>query len=117
MMTLNEWIINGSVGQSSKTIWSVLQGVKMNNGNKPYDPCDFGRCYELVNQCNILREDLKRVSRRLPYWKPYVDNWEKLTEMYEQNEKENWMNSKSIGMYDLMKKLRAESDLIGRILD
>jgi len=34
--------------------------------------------------------------------------------MYEQNEKENWVNSKKIGMYELMQELRTESDFIGR---
>jgi hypothetical protein len=112
-MTLNEWIVNGSVGISSKTIWAVLQGIET-NGDKPYDPDDFSRCYKLVKECNILQEDLEKVARTLPYWKPYIDNWEKLTEMYEQNDKENWVNSKKIGMYELMQRLRTESDLIGR---
>jgi hypothetical protein len=109
---LNEWIVNGSVGISSKTIWGVLQGIKVGRDNKPYDPDDFSRCYTLVKQCNLQQEDLEKVSIALPYWKPYIDNWGKLTEMYELNVKENWVNSKEIGMYEFMKVLCEESNLI-----
>ncbi len=34
-----------------------------------------------------------------------VDNWTKLTQMYEQNKKEDWKNSKKIGMYEFMETL------------
>jgi len=112
-MTLNEWIVKGRVGISSKTMWAVLQGIDY-IGDKPYDPNDFSRCYKLVKQCNLTEQDLQKISRTLPYWKPYIDNWQKLTEMYEQNDKENWVNSKKIGMYEFMQGLRTESDLIGR---
>jgi hypothetical protein len=112
-MTLNEWIVNGRVGISSKTMWAVLQGIEY-TGDKPYDPDDFSRCYKFVKQCNIADQDLQKISRTLPYWKPYIDNWQKLTEMYEQNDRENWVNSKKIRMYEFMQELRTESDLIGR---
>lgn len=110
-MKLNEWIINGDVGVSSKTMWSVLQGIEY-AGDKPYDPDDFSRCYKFVKECNITKQELKNISKTLPYWKPYIDNWDKLTEMYEQNVNENWVNYKQIGMFEFMKELRVESDLI-----
>lgn len=112
-MKLNEWIVSSDTGISSKTIWSVLQGVKY-SGDIPYDPSDFGRCYRLVKSCNITDEDLKKISKNLPNWKPYIDNWEKLTKMFEQNEKENWENYKKIGMYEFMKRLEVESALISK---
>lgn len=112
-MTLNEWIVKGRVGISSKTMWAVLQGIEY-TGDKPYDPDDFSRCYEFVKQCNITEQDLKKISITLPYWEPYIENWQKLTEMYEQNVKENWVNSKKVGMCEFMQELRAKSDLIGR---
>lgn len=113
-MTLNQWIVNGRVGVSSKTIWSVLQGVDANDGDKPYDPSDFSRCWKLVTRCGVTREDLEKVSKTLPYWKPYIDNWEKLTEMYELNRSQKWKNVDEIGMHVLMNDLRKESDIIRR---
>jgi hypothetical protein len=112
-MTLSEWIVNGRVGISSQTMWAVLQGIEY-IGDKPYDPDDFSRCYKFVKLCNITEQDLQKISKTIPYWKPYIDNWQKLTEMYEQNDRENWVNSKKIGMYEFMQELRTESDLIGR---
>ena len=113
-MELQEWILNGQVGISSKTMWGALMGIKVKENDKPYDPDDFSRCYKLVKQCNIPINDLQKITKAYPYWKPYIDNWQKLTDMYERNDKENWLNSKEIGMYEFMKELRAESDLIYR---
>ena len=112
-MTLNEWIIKGRVGISSKTMWAVLQNVD-HKGDKPYDPSDFGRCYDFVKKCNLAEGDLQKIARVLPYWKPYIDNWDKLTKMYEQNVKENWSTKKEIGMYEFMEGLRQQSELIKR---
>ena len=111
-MTLNEWIVNGRVGISSKTIWGILQGIEVRDNDIPYDPSDFSRCWKLVTRCNISVDELKKVYVKLPYWKPYIDNWNKLTEMYEKNRAEKWVNSKEIGMYDFMDDLRKESHLI-----
>lgn len=114
-MTLNEWIVNGKVGISSKTMWTVLQGVDIgNNGNKPYDPDDFSRCYLLIKECNLIKADLQKIARELPYWKPYIDKWDDLTKMFETNQKNNWNNYKEVGMYELMQEIRKESDLIAR---
>ena len=112
-MGLNEWIVNGSVGISSKTMWGVLMGVKVERGDKPYDPDDFSRCYGLYKSCELKQFDLNKIARILPYWKPYIDNWQKLSLMYELNIKQNWKNSKEIGMYEFMRELRHKSDIIG----
>jgi hypothetical protein len=115
-MTLDEWIINGSVGISSKTMWAALKGldIKPTHGDKPYDPDDFSRCYKLVKQCGLSNANLNIISQTLPYWQPYIDNWDKLCEMYEANTANDWKTYKEIGMYDYMKKLRTESDAILR---
>lgn len=111
-MELHEWILNGDLGISSKTIWGALMGVKVIENDKPYDPDDFSRCWKLVKRCNVPLSNLKKVVEAYPYWKPYIDNWDKLTEMYERNRAEKWVNSEEIGMYEFMKTLRKESDLI-----
>ena len=115
-MNLDEWIVNGHTGVSSKTMWAALKGleIKPTHGDKPYDPDDFSRCYKLVKDCFVPKSHLKKISEKLPYWKPYIDNWDKLTGMYEQNKKDNWTNSEKIGMFDFMQELRKESDLIIR---
>ncbi|MCF8219798.1 MAG: hypothetical protein K9J21_12565 [Bacteroidales bacterium] len=113
-MTLDEWIIYGQVGISSKTMWAALKGIKIEPtyGDKPYDPGDFSRCYRLAKQCELSKQDLSIITEKLPYWQPYIDNWDKLCKMYEDNKINNWKTHEEIGMYDFMQKLREESDKI-----
>ena len=111
---MNYWIVAGKKGTSSETMWVAL--MKENVDPKfmhdiPYDPDDFSRCYELYKFA-LNKEDLNVIARVFPYWKPYVDNWDKLCEMFEKNVSENWVNSKEIGMYEFMKELRKQSDKI-----
>lgn len=113
-LTLDEWIIKGEVGVSSKTMWAVLKGIEVNDtfGDKPYDPADFGRCYKFAKQCGLTNDDLNKISTILPYWEPYIKNWGKLCEMYEENENNNWTNYEEIGMYEFMQLLLKESEII-----
>lgn len=115
-MTLDEWIINGETGVSSKVMWACLKGVDINRnyGGIPYDPGDFSRCYKLVKECNLTFPELYIISKKLPHWKPYLDNWEILSDMYEENIKTNWQKKDEIGMYAFMKILERESDYIAR---
>ena len=116
IMTLDEWIVTESVGVSSKTMWACLKNIDVTKkyGDKPYDPGDFSRCYKLVKKCNLTFPELYVISEKLPYWKPYIDNWHKLTEMYEENVKWGWDKKKrdEIGMYEYMRVLREASDAI-----
>ena len=57
--------------------------------NHPHDPDDFSRCYKLleaVPEWKILVPGLAVLSKE---WKALSENWDKLTEMYEQNVCEN----------------------------
>ena len=115
-MTLDDWIINGETGVSSKTMWACLKGVDIqrNYGGIPYDPDDFSRCYKFFKECNLTFPELYVVSEKLPHWKPYIENWETLSDMYEENVKTNWHKKDEIGMYAFMKMLQRESDAISR---
>lgn len=105
------WAINGEQGMSSKTMFNKLAssiGVrKLKNDYPctPSDPDDFKRCYKLlqaVPQWKLRLNELKTLS---PVWANLVDNWDKLTEMFEQNQREDWKNYKKVGMYEFMKSL------------
>lgn len=100
------WIANGHVGMSSKTMWNCL----MNNTkpfpiNHPHDPDDFSRCYKLLQAVPEWRKELHKLKPLSKAWSNLVDNWDKLTEMYELNESENWKNYKNTGMYEFMQTL------------
>lgn len=99
------WIANGHVGMSSKTMWNCLMGNTNFEVNHPYDPDDFSRCYKLLQAVPEWKTQLHKLKPLSTAWSNLVDNWDKLTEMYELNEKQNWKNSNKIGMYDLMQTL------------
>ncbi len=99
------WIQNGHVGMSSKTMWLHFMGQKIDRPNHPYDPDDFSRCYKLLEAVPEWKERILELSTLSTAWKNLAENWAKLTEMYEQNTKEEWKNSKKIGMFDFMQTL------------
>jgi hypothetical protein len=117
-MTLQQWIIKGEVGLSSKTMWAAIAGVEdtpqrlTGKYSIPYDPDDFHRCYEFVRLCRITKEQRDMVKIVFPAWSPFINNWDKLSSMYEENIKNDWKTHKQIGMYDFMKQLEHESRLI-----
>jgi hypothetical protein len=99
------WIANGYVGMSSKTIWNCLIGNKNFPVHHPYDPDDFSRCYKLLQAVPEWRNELHRLKPLSKAWSNLVDNWDKLTEMYELNVKTDWKNYNQIGMYEFMQTL------------
>jgi hypothetical protein len=90
-MTLEEWIIYGETGISSKTMWAALKGVVKDPNDRwhfdvPHDRADFGRCYKLFTDCDLIEHNLKVVANTFPKWKPIVDNWKELCRRYDNNE-------------------------------
>lgn len=107
----NWWAINGEHGISSKTMFNhlseKLQVGRLSNSYEctPSDPDDFKRCYKLLQAVPQWKERLCELKTISPTWEKLVNNWDKLTEMYEQNVKEEWKNYKKTGMYEFMKQL------------
>lgn len=94
------WLNDGEPGISSKTIVQYLTGVPTGLStveyDHPHDPDDFSRCYKLLILVPELKPQLERMKKLSNVWESLIDNWDKLTEMYE---------SKSAGMYDFMQQL------------
>ena len=107
----NWWATNGEQGMSSKTMFNYfakdtpVRLILNERPTHPSDPSDFKRCYKLLQAVPQWKERLVELKTLSPVWERLVDNWDKLTEMYEQNVKENWVNYKKIGMYEFMKTL------------
>ena len=100
----NWWIMNGERGMSSETMWSCFMNQKGFRVSYPYDPDDFSRCYKLLQVIPEWKHRINELKPLCQQWSNLVDNWDKLTEMYERNVKEEWKNYKKIGMYELMEK-------------
>lgn len=104
---MNWWQKFGEQGISSKTMFKYLGGVDITGRYEchPSDPDDFKRCYKLLQAVPQFKAKLYLMKGVSAVWSNLVDNWDKLTEMYEQNVKEEWKNYKKIGMYEYMKSL------------
>lgn len=103
----NWWIVNGETGLSSKAIYGACMGVKGIQAHHPCDPSDFSRCYKLLQAIPEWKSSsyMKHIANLSPAWRKLVENWDELTEMYEQNVREEWKNYKQIGMYEFMQEI------------
>ncbi len=81
-MKVCEWMIMGKVGVSSATMASIALGLKKNiysdHFGYPYDPADLNRCLILVKHIPEIRDSFKKIGRRVPGFKPILDNWDEL---------------------------------------
>ena len=79
---LLEYMVNGELGISSKTLISAVLDIPCNHANIPYDTSDFGRCYKVCFAVPAVLKHLNKVAKRYPKWKPIVRIWGKLSELY-----------------------------------
>ena len=102
-----EWLLKGDRGISSETIFGVITGLRIERSQyPPSDPSDFYRCYKLIKAIPEWKSELHKVAELSKIWKNVIDNWDKLSELLE--EQIDWRNkgiSASNGMYDFMKQL------------
>lgn len=108
------WLANGETGISSKTIYAVLTGTDEDTvfntspswwrHDVPHDPSDFRRCYLLLRFIPEWKPRLHEVAERFPKWKPFVEHWEELTRLYEE-EREN-ADGKARKLFSRMQELR-----------
>lgn len=104
-----DWIGSRWTGVSSATIWTVMTGIPSpyNRYDIPYDPSDFGRCYKLLEMFPFWRSRLEEVSKRFPFWAPFVRDWDELTALYRQAIETK--RSTSLELYERLKTLVAEA--------
>ena len=100
-----EWIATCNTGVSSKTMWCALMGVKRKiNLSTPRDNGDFRRCYDMVEYGHVTLDDLQIVKKQYPWFVTFVDNWEELTLLFEEELDKR--------LYIRIRKLCKESDAI-----
>jgi len=80
------WLSSGETGQSSITIWTVIMDIENHSPRVPYDASDFQRCYKLLELCDELTKEitLQKLAYRYDKWKPYVQHWDKLSNLYKE---------------------------------
>ncbi len=104
------WLQNGERGMSSETMFfwlnvtNIPSPLKKPSGASPSDPGDFSRCYKLLQAVPQWKGELHRLKPVSPTWAALVDNWDKLTSMYE----EEVQTKKDNGMYEFMEEIRCD---------
>lgn len=118
MMTQNEWIVSKKTGISSRTMWSAINGVAvkgkkytkgvMGDYDVPYDPSDFSRCLNYVEQTGVTKEQLQTVKEVFQWWSPFVDNWDKIVELFNSEENIGRMSK----TYEYIQELEKQSKIL-----
>ena len=105
-----DWISNGEVGTSSKTIWCAFTGAPdpKHGACYPYDPDDFRRCRRLLEIIPEWRAQLHVVVARFPWFKPFADRWEEFDALYEAEAK----SGQAPKLYSAMQVARKEAEAI-----
>lgn len=104
------WNTRGERGTSSNTIfWAFDGGMLQSHGHDiPYDPADYRRCRLLLDLFPEWRATMHVVSDRLPYWKPFVDAWDQMDALYD----EEYPKGTAPKLYALMQGLVKQSKAI-----
>lgn len=84
------WLCTGEKGVSSETMALILLGANVEQVksrwlfNHPEDPDDFRRCHLFLESVPGAREQLHKLKPISDTWARLVDNWDRLTELYEE---------------------------------
>ena len=99
------WLKSWDTGISALTIYHVLgHGLPVGDWPRPgvpHDPADFGRCHRLLAVAPGWRERLGEVADCHPAWRPFVDRWDDMTDLYEKESP----TGKAPKLYELMQEL------------
>ena len=91
------WIVEDDYGVASMTIYSVLRQEYMAvvpyrmiswiaRVSLPHDSVDFGRCVRLLDRFPGWRKRLNEVGIRYPAWRPLIDQWNQIEDLYRKDE-------------------------------
>ena len=82
-----------------------LTGKELKGTAHPSDPYEFKQCLDVLKENEGLEHELYKLKHISKHWTNVIDNWEKLTKMYEANCRSHWVGYKEIGMFEFMQGL------------
>ncbi len=101
---LIEWLQSGDTGLSSKYMAAVCAGAGAARNFYPSDPSDFGRCYRFLKAVPEARENLHKLKDSGAVWAAYVDRWDEMERLYEEEQP----TGRGPKLYALMQRLIRE---------
>ncbi|MEL7494188.1 MAG: hypothetical protein AAGJ95_09530 [Cyanobacteria bacterium J06554_11] len=90
---LVQWFLTNRTGVSSKAIVAAITGCNYKPITRPCTPkdvSDFQRCLVLLTHIPEWKDRLFEVAGRYPEWKPFVDGWADLEELYSEERASVW---------------------------
>lgn len=81
-----------------------MTGIPVKRHSIPWDPADFGRCHRLLQAIPEWEGRIEEVAVQYPEWRPFVDNWPKMKEIYECDEP----TERSPDLYNMMLALQRQ---------
>lgn len=84
LKAIAEWFVSRDTGSSSETMAAIHLGAENGRFNPPLDPSDFGSCYRLLEKAPSIRESFSRIGQLCPAFKPLLDNWDELCDLFQQ---------------------------------
>lgn len=79
------WLFNGEVGMSSKTILGFYLGIFVRK-DAPHDYADFRRCMKLLELIPEAKEALPDLAQISHHWRELVGQWDELEALYKEVE-------------------------------
>lgn len=76
------WIVNGRVGSSSRTIWAHMMGATESRKSYPHDPDDLNRCLLLLDLIPEWAPRMAEMAQHGPQWKGLAERWDEITDCF-----------------------------------
>lgn len=90
-----DWLANGWVGCSSKTMAIIALGSTPNRIDYPYDPDDLNRCLLLLEAAPGVRDAFPKIAAANKVWAALIANWSEIERLFLEEAGPNWSKARS----------------------
>lgn len=100
-----EWLANGQVGSSSKTMAIIALGVTPKRIEYPAEPDDLNRCLLLLKTAPEVREAFPQIAASSKVWAALIERWDAIEQCFLAEVGLNWSKAHNAPTtYNMMRK-------------
>lgn len=100
------WLANGRVGQSSKTMALIALGAEIERVAYPHDPDDLNRCLLLLRDAPTVRESFDKIAASCEEWACLIARWDEIESTFLTEVGLNWSHGeRATKTYNLMESI------------
>jgi hypothetical protein len=101
-----DWLANGRVGLSSKTMAMIALGSPPKRIDYPHDPDDLNRCLLLLEAAPGVRDVFPQIAAASKVWAALIANWSEIERSFLDEVGLNWCKARSAPKtYALMRRV------------